>query len=66
MWPFKTKPKTCPLFKRDLSVIGDRHIGCRTCKRRIGKWACAIIDRHGVKPIPDVELPPPKLPPPRI
>lgn len=55
MWPFKTKQKTCPHFKRDLSVMFDRHEGCRTCKRRIGASPCGLIAIRGVPTIPDVE-----------
>ena len=52
MWSFKSKPK------RDLSVLFDRHEGCRTCKRRIGEWPCKLIAVRGVPTIPDVPLPP--------
>lgn len=55
---FKRKPKRCPHFRRDLSVIGDRHVGCRTCKRRIGKWPCKVIAIKGVPTLPDVPPPP--------
>ena len=56
MWPFARKPKKCPHFKRDLSVLFDRHEGCRTCKRRIGEsWPCKIIAIKGVPTIPDVQ-----------
>lgn len=54
MWPFSSKPKQCPHWKRDLSVICDTHVGCRTCKRRVGKWPCAIISIKGKPTIPDV------------
>ncbi len=54
---FRSKPKRCPHWKRDLSVIGDRHEGCRTCKRRIGKWPCSLIAVRGVPTIPDVPYP---------
>lgn len=58
MWPFSSKPKRCSHFKRDLSVLFDRHEGCRTCKRRIGEWPCKLIAVRGVPTIPDVPSPP--------